>query len=298
MADIAILAAGPNDLAYYIWGGFSTLYAITIPSLIFGNYDSHFGSSWDKTVEDSNVAWFDLYLVPDDVKTNMTAGAWATVVFMAPMALWFLLGLFWEGAFSTGMSIIGTISWIGMVFFVWGGSYVDDGRLNVTYAETMWYVDDKDMDDLKDSVEDDPFGGLGVFTDYVLLGSIPTRLDEYGVYEALPAYQLSLIIKTVLNLSGWVAVAMFYDDFQAHVTYMENFAIATEDELLEAEMMNCDAENDLVTEERCKEIKSEKKKSEKKKSKKSEKDDEDEDAEDVDEEDLDDFEADEEEESI
>ena len=119
------------------------------------------------------------------------------------------------------------------------------------------------------------------------------------MYKALPEYQLSLIIKTVLNISGWVAAAMIYDDFQAHVSYMENFAIATEDELLEAEMMNCDAENDLVTEERCKEIKSEKKKSEKK-SKKSKKDDEDEDededAKDVEKED-DDF-VDDDEESI
>ena len=132
-----------------------------------------------------------------------------------------------------------------------------------------------------------------LFAKYVLKGSIPTRLDEYGVYKALPTYQLSLIIKSVLNVTGWVGLAFFYDDFQAHVAYMENLAVATEDDLLEAEMMNCEAENGLVTEERCEEIKSDSKKS-----KKSKKDDEDEDAEDVDEEDLDDFEADEEEESI
>ena len=147
MADIAILAAGPNDLAYYIWGGFSTLYAISIPTLIFGVYDTKFGETWEETFEKENVAWLDLYLVPDDVKTNMTAGAWATIIFMAPMALWFLLGLFWEGAFASGMSIIGTISWVGIISFAWIGSYVDDARLNTDYAETMWYADDKTVEE-------------------------------------------------------------------------------------------------------------------------------------------------------
>ena len=142
MADIAILAAGPNDLAYYFWGGFSTLYAISIPSLMFGVYSNYFGSGWEKTVADKDVAFYDQFLTPGDVESRLTSGAYSAILFMAPMALWFILGLFWEGAFTSGMSIIGTISFIGMVFFAWVGSYLDDLFLNASYSENMWIVTD------------------------------------------------------------------------------------------------------------------------------------------------------------
>jgi len=54
---------------------------------------------------------------------------------------------------------------------------------------------------------------------------------------------VSLIVKSALNVLGWIFLAVFYDDFQAHIDYMDNFNMATEEELLEAKRINCGDKN-------------------------------------------------------
>ena len=225
----------------------------------------------------------------------MTIGAIPSIIFMGPLFLWFLLGLFWDGAYSNGMSFLGTLSFVGMVSFSWFGSFLDDIFIQI-YGMASYYIDDATKEVTVAAIEADTvLNGLLVYLSFTELdkSKADTRLDNYGVFKAYPGYEFSLYIDVVLNITGWVFLGIFYDDFQAHIDYVANFAIATEEELLEAETMNCLLENGLVTEERCEEIMSEETKVED-----TEADEDAEDAEDIDEEDLDDFEADEEEESI
>ena len=141
MADIIILAAGPKESSYYIWAGFSSLYMITVTAMQNGLYTSYFGGGALQTVKDYNIVFPYLYSEPDNVKSGLTIGAIPSIVFMGPLLLWFILGTFWDGAFSKGMSLMGTLSLVGMSFFSWIGSYIDDIYIS-DQANSIWYLSD------------------------------------------------------------------------------------------------------------------------------------------------------------
>ena len=227
---------------------------ITVTSLVNGLHDKYFGGGPLQTLKDHSVAFLKLYTEPDDVKSGLTSGAIPVLLFHGILLLWFLLGLIWDGAFSNGMSFFGTLSFIGMVFFSWIGSYFDDITIQL-YSLDMWLLSDSEKDSTIAAIEADIyFGGLGVWLGFLGDNQDPRRVDKLGVYDVLGDYQVSLIVKTILNITGWVGLFLFYGEFQDHIDYMDNLNNATDDDLLKAEQINCVADNGKVAAERCQEI--------------------------------------------
>ena len=148
MADIWILAAGPNTGAFYIWSGFSAIYTIVFPLMTNLIYDSYFVSSGThqeavlETIEKHRVVFLGQITDPDGMKTNLTSHAYTAVFFMGPLALWMILSIFTDGVFSNGMAFFGTLSWTGMTFWVWVASYIDDLIWLLSYSSSMWYLED------------------------------------------------------------------------------------------------------------------------------------------------------------
>jgi hypothetical protein len=112
MADLAILAAGPQWTGYYWYTIFNATYTILEVFLPLIAYSV----SWtDSNLKEKGIVWKEL--TDGGLLGTFMIGAIGIVILGGPLTIYFLIALFAEGIFQAGMGFFGGWAMSGIVFF-------------------------------------------------------------------------------------------------------------------------------------------------------------------------------------